>query len=375
MTNADNLEEVSGERGSERFVVSRMTEADRPAVLELVKIVYGDELTRKKMAQWEWLYGKNPNNPSKGPRAMIVRDGEKVVGLFRCIPVPFKVGDKYFTNDWNVDLMIHPGYRGKGLAMKLSRALLDEGDTNTGLPLTNSPTYRILEKLNGKFMDVAPFPQIIRPFRMQVYARAILKLPFLSHLFASMLRAYYAFVVDRRKWDLDSDVKIEKLDRFDSSFDDFWEKVQWDYQVIVKRDSAYLNWKFFERPDLEYIVYRASRGGELAGYIVLRSEEWLGVRTGFVVDILSRRDDLGVIESLLVKAVGQFREEGVDQISAQTFFVPTYREAFGRMGFITKPSRRVRRIVLTINNESMPKDILADPENWFITRNYAHQEM
>jgi len=371
----DDPEEVSGQTGPDRFVVSKMVEADRSRVLELVKTVYGEELTRKKMAQWEWLYGRNPNNPPEGPRAMVVKDGGEVVGLFRCIPVPFKVGDRYYVNDWNVDLMIHPNYRGSGLAMKLSRALLEEGDANTGLPLTNSPTYRILKKLNGRFLDVAPFPQIIRPFKMQVYARAVLKLPLVSHAFALVLGAYYALVVDRRKWDTDENVQVEKIDRFDSTFDDFWEKVQHDYPVIVKRNSAYLNWKFFERPDLRYTVYRASRGGDLTGYIVLRIEEWRGVRTGLVVDILSRREDVGVIRALLVKAVRQFREDGVDQVGAQIFFVPTFREVFRRMGFITKPSRRVRRIVLTINNKSMPRDVLADPQNWFITRNYAHQEM
>jgi GNAT superfamily N-acetyltransferase len=375
MTKPGDLEKKSCQGGNGNLVISRMSEADRTAVLELVKNVYGDELTRKKIVQWEWLYGKNPNNPPEGPRAMVVRDGEKPVGLFRCIPVPCKVGDRYYLIDWNVDLMIHPEYRGKGLAMKLSRALLDEGDANTGLPLTNSPTYKILEKLNGGFLDVAPFPQIIRPFKMQVYARAVLKIPLVSHVFALFLRAYYALVIDRRTYEPDIHVKIEKINRFDSSFDDFWENVQHEYPVIVKRDSRYLNWKFFDRPDLDYTVYRASRSNELAGYIVLRVDERFGVKTGFVCDILSSRNDVGVIESLLVTALRHFREEGMDQVSAQVFFVATFRKVFSRMGLITKPSRRVRRIVLTINNESMSREVPADPENWFITRNYAHQEM
>ena len=375
MTYPSDLTNKSRQGGTGNIVVSRMSEEDRAAVLDLVKNIYGDELTRNKIIQWEWLYGKNPNNPPEGPRAMIVRDGEKLVGLFRCIPVPCKVGDSYYLIDWNVDLMIHPEYRGKGLAMKLSRALLDDGDANTGLPLTNSPTYKILEKLNGRFLDVAPFPQIIRPFKMQAYARAVLKIPLVSHTFALLLGVYYALVVNRRTYEPDIHVKVEKIERFDNSFDDFWENVQHDYPVIVKRDSRYLNWKFFDRPDLEYTVYRASRNNVLEGYIVLRDEERFGVRTGFVVDILSRKKDIGVIESLLVTALNRFRERGMDQVSAQSFFVPTFRKVFSRMGFITKPSRRVRRIVLTINNKSMPRDVLADPENWFITRNYAHQEM
>lgn len=355
--------------------IREMTSADRPRVLELVKLVWGEELTKSKMAQWHWLYEKNPNNPPEGPRAKIVRDGDKVVGLFRCIPVPLKIGNTYFTNDWNVDLMIHPEYRGKGLAVGLAKALLAEGDVNTGLPLTNSPTYMILKKLNGRFVDVAPYPQIIRPFRMHAYARAVLKLPILSHAFAGLLWLYFLLVVERRKTAVDDTLLVQRIDAFDSTFDEFWEKVQRDYPIIVKADAKYLQWKFFERPDLTYTVFKASRGRDLAGYIVLRSDERAGVKTGFIVDILTRRDDVAAIEALIGEALSWSRREQVHLVSTQKFFVPTYREVMRRRGFLTKPSRRVRRIILTVNNDRIPRDVLTHPENWFITRSYAHQEM
>lgn len=361
--------------GTGNFEIKKMTEEDKNDVLELVKSVWGEDLTRSKMIQWEWLYGRNPNNPPEGPRAMIVRDAGKVVGLFRCIPAPLKIGNRYFINDWNVDLMIHPDYRGKRLALDLAHALLSEGDVNTGLPLTNSPTYRILTKLNGRFIDVAPFHQIIRPIRMHIYAKSVLKLPGIYHVFAAMLKLYYILIVDRRGQEPDRTLIVEEIGRFDSSFEDFWEKVQQDYPVIIKRDPRYLNWKFIERPDCKYTVFRAVRERELAGYVVVRSDERFGVRTGFIVDILTRRDDVRAIDALLSRAIQKLRDDGADQISAQAFFVATFKRSFRRAGFIKKPSRRVRRIVLTINNDSVPRDVLINPKNWFITRNYAHQEM
>jgi hypothetical protein len=271
--------------------------------------------------------------------------------------------------------MIHPDYRGRGLALGLARALLTEGDVNTGLPLTNSPTYVILKKLNGRFVDVAAFPQIIRPFRMRAYARAVAKFPLLSDAFAVFLWFYFRLVVERRKTVSDPALQVHKIASFDRSFDAFWEKVQGDYPVIVKADAPYLQWKFFERPDLTYTVFKTSRGNELAGYIVLRSDERAGVKTGFIVDILAGRDDVAAIETLVEEAMSWFRKEAVDLVSTQKFFIPTYEEVMKRKGFLTKPSRRVRRIILTINNQSIPRDVVADPHNWFITRSYAHQEM
>lgn len=362
-------EEITG------FEIRDMHPEDQPAVLALVRAVWGEELTKAKMAQWQWLYEKNPNNPPGGPRAKIVRDGDRVVGLFRCIPVPMKFGDRYFTNDWNVDLMIHPDYRGKGLALGLARALLKEGDVNTGLPLTGSPTYMILKKLNGRFVDVAPYPQIIRPFRMHAYARAVAKLPFFSHAFAVLLWIYFRLVVDRRKSVSDPALIVHRISAFDGSFDAFWEKVQADYPIIVKADSRYLQWKFFGRPDVTYTVFRATRERELAGYIVLRSDERAGMKTGFIVDILAARDDAAAIEALVDETLSWFRRERVDLVSTQTFFIPTYRGVMRKKGFLTKPSRRVRRIILTINNDGIPRDLVRDPRNWFITRSYAHQEM
>jgi GNAT superfamily N-acetyltransferase len=372
----ENLDAAGGKatRRSNGCEVRKMREEDREAVLGLVEDVYGKDMSVQKMAQWRWLYERNPNNPPGGPRAMLVADGRKIVGLFRCIPVPMKIGERYFTNDWNVDLMIHPDYRKHGLALDLARALLAEGDVNTGLPLTGSPTYVILDKI-GRFVDVGPFPQIVLPVRKLPFARAVFKLPVVSHVAALVLGAYYSLVVGRRPYEADGTIELEEIEAFDDAFDEFWERVHGDYPIIVKRDAKYLQWKFFERPDTSYTVYRALRSGIMAGYIVLRSDERFGVRTGFIVDILAKKDDVKTIEALVRKAIEVFRGQNVDQISTQMFFVPTFRGVFRKAGFVTKPTRRVRRIVLTVNNEKVPRDVLRKPENWFITRNYAHQEM
>ena len=57
---------------------------------------------------------------------------------------------------------------------------------------------------------------------------------------------------------------------FDESFTRLWERIRGQFSFAVRRDAAYLNWKYIQAPHVRYSVAVLERDGEAAGYVVYR---------------------------------------------------------------------------------------------------------
>src|SRR5439155_24247648 len=64
--------------------------------------------------------------------------------------------------------------------------------------------------------------------------------------------------------------ECEPIRRFDSSFTALWERLAPKFDLAVRRDAAYLNWRYIEPPHVRYSVVALKRQGEVHGYAVYR---------------------------------------------------------------------------------------------------------
>src|SRR4029450_6051174 len=55
---------------------------------------------------------------------------------------------------------------------------------------------------------------------------------------------------------------------FDDSFTDLWERLTPKFDVAVRRDAAYLNWKFATAPHVRYTIAALVPDGKTARYCV-----------------------------------------------------------------------------------------------------------
>ena len=93
--------------------------------------------------------------------------------------------------------------------------------------------------------------------------------------------------------------ECEPIRRFDSSFTGLWEKLAPKFDLAVRRDAPYLNWRYIEPPHVRYAVVALKRQGELHGYAVYRHRhEPLG-RVTMLVDFLVDPDDVSGLKTLL----------------------------------------------------------------------------
>jgi hypothetical protein len=98
------------------------------------------------------------------------------------------------------------------------------------------------------------------------------------------------------------------------------------------RDRAHLTYRYFEHPTRSYAFYRASRRGEMTGYIVLRKVDLLGFNSSVVVDLLALEGESW--SALVDRGLARSRRDGSDLVG---FMVPRhhpYYRSLRRKGFL-----------------------------------------
>ena len=87
--------------------------------------------------------------------------------------------------------------------------------------------------------------------------------------------------------------------RFGRDIDRLWERVAPRLDLAVRRDAAYLNWKYIEPPHVRYSIVALKRDETVGGYAVYRHVQEPRGRVTLLVDFLTEPDDtLGLLTLL-----------------------------------------------------------------------------
>src|SRR5262249_48965781 len=109
---------------------------------------------------------------------------------------------------------------------------------------------------------------------------------------------------------------------FGPEYDGLWERARDSYTMSVRRDAAYLRWKYLLCPHRKYDLREARRGGQLVGFAVSREQDYRGLRLGWIVDLFSDTPDHGAKDALIADVLRSFGEKGVARAQAYTMNAP-----------------------------------------------------
>ena len=162
------------------------------------------------------------------------------------------------------------------------------------------------------------------------------------------------------------DIRITEIARFDSSFDSLWEKASVSFGIIIRRDSAYLNWRFVDQPCREYKIFKAFRkeNGDPEGYIVLREGRSRGLKSGIITDIFASGSDPDILISLIDFAISFFAKRDDVALIRCDMLSRDVGKALKAHGFVKIHSSD--RFMFTKVGNGIDADYIADPGNWFL---------
>lgn len=351
-------------------------EGDQQGILEIMK-VSGIE---RKNESWLWEYKNNPYGNLIG----VAEHKGNVVGHMALLPTYIKLGDTVIRGSQAVDLVVHPKFRRQGIFLAIGKMLTKEAgdrgiDVAYGFP--NAPAHP--GHLKYGWFDICRVPVMIKPINLKKTSnfldgytglRFLTKYRLSRSIAKSMLQiglmiaGSYSRISNRFKYDHSlRNAEIHTIDLFDDRIKDFWEKASRDYPLIVIRRKEYLNWRYFEKPDVKYTVLLAERDKKALGYVVLLIRDEKSLRVGYIVDIMAFSRDSTVFHSLILEAIEDFRKKNVDSIVCWMMNNSIARIPYKILknnGFITVSSNP---LIGRVNSSRVSKQCLGDYTKWYVT--------
>ena len=336
---------------------------DARAITAMYRRVFGTDAADVNRLRWEWQYQRNPNNPAAGPLIWVAREGPTVIGQYATMPVRLQVAGAEIDASWGMDVMIAPERQRQGLGELLFRWWDQHGDASLGLGLSES-SYRLFQKL--RWPNVGPVPCLIKPLTRRALRRPSWPMP-LNRLISALTLPFIQIIARSRPLR----AEIVPIRRFGEEFTLLWKRLGPKFDFAVKRDSAYLNWKFIEPPHVRYSAVSLRRGDQLHGYAIYRHIQEPRGRVTLLVDFLvDPDDDLGA-KTILRWIDSEARAADSDKIRVFAMH-EGFRRIMKRSGYFQVKSSM--EFTAKINGVEVPPDFYSNTGKWHVTLGDSDQD-
>jgi len=338
---------------------------DEGKIIPLYEKTFGHPMGKTESIQhWTWEFIENPNRKLW---IWLADDKGEVIGQYTVIPVRFKVASENLMGSLSLDTITDARYRGQGIFPKLAIAMYQQLEKEEipftyGFPNKNS-IHGFVKKLQWE--EVAPLPALILPLRPTRLLKRYLgkwakALSLLDKVYTAIIKAVFPR----------TDAQVQSLDKFDHRFDVFWQRIEGRLKTAVIRDEAYLNWRFHDRPESDYMIYAQIDQDEVQGYIVLKTVEQFDLKIGYIMDLMAMWDKPHVIKGLVKKALEVFITKNVDMISILMFNHCYYYRFLRRYFFLKVPRFLFPQEIyfgVRVHIHDFNGSCLTDSRNWYLS--------
>jgi hypothetical protein len=189
----------------------------------------------------------------------------------------------------------------------------------------------------------------------------------LNRLVSAITFPYVKFVA--RQKPLSGEVRL--IRRFDASFDRLWARLSPRFELAVRRDAAYLQWKFVSPPHVRYSIAALYREGEAQGYVVYRHTREPRGKVTLLVDFLVDPDDTDALVTLLRWVDREARAEDSDKIRGFCQHAG-FRKVLKGEGYLQSAS--TLQFVIKLNALDVPPAFYTETGNWHVTLGDSDQD-
>ena len=252
---------TSGQMGYEIFVGKKdgffmkpYAPGDEHTILPMFNEVFH---VNRTMEHWYWKFRDNPYGSHKISEA-IAEDG-RLTAHYAGYPVPFHVASgrpETFISYQIGDTMTRPEVRNIGLG-------------KTGL------LARVADHFYAKFCEGVPFTYGFNTGNIRKLGIRYLGYTYISpvtYWVRDSLKSLPKGSLFKR---LLSGFTVEEVSSVDGEWDAFFSRVCAPYRFLVRRDAAYVRWRYLDCPDRVHRIFSVRRRGRLIGWgvVVQRGEK------------------------------------------------------------------------------------------------------
>jgi hypothetical protein len=194
--------------------IDRFRPEDRRGVDTLYRRMHGADAAEAQRLRWDWQYAT--------------------------VPVRVSLRGLEIAGAWGTDAVVAPERERQDLGEALVRAW--DRHSGAGLVLGVSTSSReLLDRLRW------PVPTIV-PCLVKPLTRRAVRLPHVPTPINRLISALMYPVVQVVARSRPLGAECEPIRRFDASFTTLWERLAPKFDLAVRRDAPYLNWRYIEPP-------------------------------------------------------------------------------------------------------------------------------
>jgi hypothetical protein len=259
--------------------------------------------------------------------------------------------------------MVAPERQRQGVGEVLFRTWDRNVGASLGLGLSES-SHQLFKKL--RWPEAGPVPCLVKPLTRRAFKRP--NWPEGVNRVVSVLTLPVIKIVARSR---PLRAEIEIIRRFPPEFTDLWERVAPKFDLAVRRDAHYLNWKYIEAPHVRYSVAALKREGRVDGYAVYRHLQEPRGRVTSLVDFLVDPDDAAGTETLLLWVDREARAADSDKVRTYVLNA-AYRKWLRNSGYFTV--RSGMEFTVKINDVPVPDHFYQETDRWHVTLGDSDQD-
>ncbi len=265
---------------------------DAAGLRELFRICHGRQMP-EELRRWRY-----EQHPQGRPYASVAVDSGRLAGHVAAIPARLEKGDRALRAGLWIDLMVHPDFRNLTLFLDMAesnrRSCMAAG-VELLFAFPNDRSYPVMRRM----LDWEPIEEI-----------DAMQAP-LSSLQGP------------------STTPAEKIDSVGDEFDALWSELKPKDRWTQARGSAWIRWRYLDKPGAPYALWAARENGRLAGWLAAKIFEGPNGRVGDVLDLWATDSAAG---SLWSSALEYFKRAGADTVSAWALRGDPWHACFASWG-------------------------------------------
>lgn len=338
---------------------------DLPRISQFRKAFTNTEGSFRRSCEAEYYEWKCCRNPMQPGEIWLAEDGEKIVGTTTLTPKRMRILGKIVCGAEIGDTFTHPDYQRQGIFSTLVERTRREGLNNRISFIYGTPNEQSLPGYEKKcaFAQVpsACITNVVRPVNIRHVLEALIRPRLLASPTSLLLSAAYAILFKVGRDKRNESIHVSKVDSFPNSMEILCEQASKSHDVILVRDSIYLEWRFITNQD-GYTIMIAKDEKSILGYLVTKIGSWRNLTVGYIADFMTLRDDSRTFRSLLVEALNSLQNRKVDMVSCWVTRRSFYERVLRKAGFL--PYKTIP--IICYKNE-LGNQVLGGHYNWHFT--------
>lgn len=300
---------TSADQSDPGVTLREMRAEDEAGILDLFRRVFAVDRTP---AHWRWKFLDNP----AGREVVVAVDrAGRIVGQFASLPARGRIDGRPAAISQLLDHMVDPALRRHGVYAAMARAFHERFVATSPGGAWYGFNLEEIHRIQRDLYDMQPLAPVEEWSRPVGAAEAPLGA-------AARLA--------------DALVRVEDVRRSPDGTDALWESARSHYATAITRDARYLDWRYADCPDVEYVLLAARHRatGRLLALLVVRPG-WPHEAVAAIVDWLVPPSAWAnaAWRNLLARADAVAREAGLPVLRAWLPPTSPDRDALARRGF------------------------------------------